>query len=123
MFFIGVYTPCMEQENIPPQNYEWQISTPPDEGEMFDSNALYSIPEFLRILRVIMNRHFDDPELGGMIEVMEIWEKKVLDLMGNDDGAPVDYLVGFWEDVQRVTRIRFELRTNTNGNNSSLKNS
>ena len=77
----------MEQENIPPQNYEWQISTPPDEGEMFDSNALYSIPEFLRILRVIMNRHFDDPELGGMIEVMEIWEKKVLDLMGNDDGG------------------------------------
>lgn len=104
----------MKNPNLSPES-DNELKIEPietDNGEMFDMEALYAPSDFLRILRIIYNRHLDDKSLVPMIQALEVWEKRVIDFVNGYDGAQDDVQIGFHTAQDQLTRIYFTFKTN-----------
>ena len=99
---------AIEEFSRPNQEEEdWEI--PPrivDEGEMFRFTAQYKPAEFLRIVRILIERHlrttFVDADL---VSVLEAWEKRIHDVVDNDPAYEQDISIGFARGEDQVTRL------------------
>jgi hypothetical protein len=90
------------------QEDDWKIEPPVvDNGEMFSIDELYPIPEFRRVLQIMINRHLGNPQYASLLTVLEYWEKRVVDVVASDPDIESDGFVGFATGQDEITRIWF----------------
>jgi hypothetical protein len=89
----------------------WRIEPTVDNGEMFHIDSYYTLDEFQRILRVIIARHLDNPQTTDLVSVLELWEKRAIDLAVGHEEKGADILVGFNQGEDGVTRLSFVIDT------------
>lgn len=62
---------------------EWAEALTPPTDEYFSIKKTYESTEFLRILRLTLNRLLQSSQrTSTSVDVLELWEKRVLDFMG-----------------------------------------
>ncbi|SRR5258708_6751577 len=93
-----------------PQNEDdWYVPDSEDDGSLtFDVSQLYTPDQFLKIVRVVIGSAIKAGEAASVIEILEIWEKRVISVDQNSEESSKP-LVGFTQDANGIIRIYFTI--------------